>query len=357
MKKVFMMVVVFVLMASLFGGCTSNQDSQASESTVDESTETEVSTDTAEEDLVEPEADKIVIGVSMDTVDHPFWQADIAGMQAKADELGVELDIQVAQGDANVQNKQIDDMLANGVAAIICAAKDSQAIMQAVKKCNEKNVPFIFNDRAVASTDEATVAYGVGTDNYILAKTGWEWMVEYARENGLTLKVLELVGDLADNNVVDRSNGFKDVMEANSDVVELVKEVPTEWNLDKSLAGTTNALQSNPEINCIYMHSDYLLEPTIQALKQADKYFKIDEPGHIIIMPFGGSKNSLDGIRDGFIEMCFGMNIYGTGEQCVQGAFDIINGKTFDSPLGDPGFIIDQSNIDQYGKTAYGNWE
>ena len=154
----------------------------------------------------------IVIGVTMDTVDHPFWQADIAGMEDTAKELGVTLDIQVAQGDANVQNKQIEDML---------------------------------------------------------AKAGWEWMAKYARLKGLKLKVLELVGDLADNYVLDRSKGFKEVMNANKDIVELVTSVPTEWNLDKSLAGTTNALQANKEINAIYMHSDYLLEPTVQALMQA----------------------------------------------------------------------------------------
>lgn len=353
MKKILALVLTLLMSVSLCVACTNSSTSTTTANTTASTTGATTVPTTSETTA----AEKIVIGVSMDTVDHPFWQADIAGMESKAKELGVELDVQVAQGDANVQNKQIEDMLAKGVSAIICAAKDSKAIMQAVKKCNEKNVPFIFNDRAVASAEGAKVAYGVGTDNYLLAKAGWEWMAAYAKKNGLKLKVLELVGDLADNNVLDRSKGFKEVLDANPDIIELVKQVPTEWNLDKSLAGTTNALQANKEINCIYMHSDYLLEPTISALKQANKYFKIGEPGHIIVMPFGGSKNTLDGIRDGFFEMCFGMNIFGTGEQCVQGAVDLINGKTFDKPFGDPGFIIDQTNIDKFGKTAYGNWE
>jgi ABC-type sugar transport system substrate-binding protein len=156
---------------------------------------------------------------------------------------------------------------------------------------------------------------------------------------------------------LDRSKGFKEVMAANKDIIELVASVPTEWNLDKALAGATNALQANKELNCIYMHSDYLLEPTVQSLKQANKYFKIGEPGHVIVMPFGGSKNSLDGIRTGYYEMCFGMNIYGTGEQCVQAAYDFAKGKPLGKPLGDPGFIIDASNIAKQGATAYGNWE
>jgi ABC-type sugar transport system substrate-binding protein len=306
----------------------------------------------------EKKSGKVVIGVSLDTVDHPFWQADVAGMKDKAKELGVELDIQVAQGDANVQNKHIEDMLAKGVSAVICAAKDSKAILQAVKKCNDKKVPFIFNDRAVFSTADAKVDWGAGTDNYLLAKAGWEWMAKYAKQKGLKLKVLELVGDLADNNVLDRSKGFKEVMGANPDIIQLVSSVPTEWNLDKALAGATNALQADADINCIYMHSDYLLEPTVQALKQANKYFKIGEAGHVVVMPFGGSKNSLDGVRGGWYEMCFGMNIYGTGQQCVEAAYNFVaKGKAFGKPMGDPGFVIDGTNIAKLGQTAYGNWE
>jgi ABC-type sugar transport system substrate-binding protein len=146
-------------------------------------------------------------------------------------------------------------------------------------------------------------------------------------------------------------------MEANKDIVTLVASVPTEWNLDKSLAGTTNALQANPDINAIYMHSDYLLEPTVQALKQANKYFKVGEKGHVIVMPFGGSKNSLDGVRGNWYEMCFGMNIYGEGQLCVQAAVDYANGKAFGKPAGDPGFIIDATNVAKLGETAYGHWE
>ena len=233
MKRVFVTFVVVVIVFAVMVGCTSTGQPTGSSDSGTSANTPAASEPTTGESSTGP----IVIGVSMDTVDHPFWQADVAGMEAKAEELGVTLDLQVAQGDAAVQNQQIDDMLAKGVAAIICAPKDSKAILPAITKCNEKNVPFIYNDRSIDNTDTATVAYGCGTDNYALAKSGWEWMVQYVKDNDIgVLNVLELSGDLADNNVLDRTQGFKDVMDANPDIVNLVQTVPTEWDMDKSLA-------------------------------------------------------------------------------------------------------------------------
>ena len=53
-------------------------------------------------------------------------------------------------------------------------------------------------------------------------------------------------------------------------------------------------------------------------------------------MPFGGSKNPLDGVR---------------------AAFDFAKGKALGKPMGDPGFVIDASNVSKLGETAYGHWQ
>ena len=112
-------------------------------------------------------------------------------------------------------------------------------------------------------------AWGIATDNYALTVNGWKWMADHARQKKMKLKVLELVGSLTDENVLRRTDGFKEVMKANSDIIELVQQVPTEWNLEKALAGTTNALQAHPEINVVFMHSDYLLGAVVSSLRQA----------------------------------------------------------------------------------------
>ena len=303
-----------------------------------------------------PKGGKVTIGVSLDNLNDPFWLGIKKGIDDAGKNLGVDLVIRTAEGDAVKQNSQIDDMIAQGVSGIVCVYVDFKAILQAVKACNKAGIPFVYCDRTLASTADAKVAWGIATDNYALTVNGWKWLADYARKNKMKLKVLELVGSLTDENVLRRTDGFKEVMKANSDIVQLVQQVPTEWNLEKALAGATNALQAHPEINVIFMHSDYLLGATISALRQAGRYTKIGEKGHVIVMPYSGNKASIEAMKAGYVEMCFGMDVYKEGYDSVKAAVELSQGKTYGAPVNDAGFILTQENLAQTSKRAYGSF-
>ena len=299
---------------------------------------------------------KVTIGVSLDNLNDPFWLGIKKGIDDAGKSLGVDLVIRTAEGDAVKQNSQIDDMIAQGVSGIVCVYVDFKAILQAVKACNKAGIPFVYCDRTLASTADAKVAWGIATDNYALTVNGWKWLADYARKNKMKLNVLELVGSLTDENVLRRTDGFKEVMKANSDIIQLVQQVPTEWNLEKALAGATNALQAHPEINTIFMHSDYLLGATISALRQAGRYTKIGEKGHVIVMPYSGNKASIEAMKSGYVEMCFGMDVYKEGYDSVKAAVELSQGKTYGAPVSDAGFILTQENLNQTSKRAYGTF-
>jgi ABC-type sugar transport system substrate-binding protein len=298
----------------------------------------------------------MTIGVALDNLNDPFWLGIKKGVEDAGKDLGVDLVIRTAEADAVKQNSQIDDMIAQGVDGIACVYVDSKSILQAIKACNAAGIPFVYCDRTVASTADAKVGWGIATDNYALTVNGWKWMADYARENKMQLKVLELVGSLSDENVLRRTDGFEKVMADNSDIIERVQQVPTEWNLEKALAGATNALQANPEINCIFMHSDYLLGATISALRQAGRYKKIGEEGHVAVMPYSGNEASLNAMREGYVEMCFGMDVYKTGYDAVKAAVELAQGKSYGEPVSDAGFIITQDNFAETSKRAYGSF-
>jgi ABC-type sugar transport system substrate-binding protein len=306
-------------------------------------------------------AEKISIGVAMDNLDDPFWMGVKKGIDAAVKELGdkIEVSIQVCLGDANVQHKQIEDMVTAGADAIACIYVDSETIRQSVELCNEKNIPFVYLDRTLESDDEITVSWGFATDNYALTVAGWEYMADYARKNGIKWKVLELVGSLTDQNVLFRTEGFEKVMADNPDIIERIQSVPTEWNLEKALAGCTNALQASPDINCIFMHSDYLLAPTIQALEAASRWVEIGKPGHVAVMPYSGAALSIQAMKDKKVEMCFGMDTFGAGYEGVIAAYKFaagIDDPKYKAFVNDPGFVITQENFAQTAPRAYG-WE
>jgi len=303
----------------------------------------------------------IKIGVSMDNLDDPFWVGIKTGLDAATKELGnkVQVDFQICQGDANKQNQQIQNMITSGDQAIACVYVDNVAIKQAVKLCNAKNIPFVYIDRTLDSSADAKVAWGIATDNYALTVNGWNYMADYAKKNNIKWKVLELVGSLTDDNVLKRTNGFKDVMAKNTDIISLVQSVPTDYNLEKVLAGVTNALQANPDINCIFMHSDMMISATIQALQSANRYAPIGQQGHIALMPFSGNAASVDAMQNKYAEMCFGMDVYKEGHDGLMAAYDLATGNNtskYSQPVNDPGFIVTQDNLSQMLSRMYGSF-
>ena len=65
-------------------------------------------------------------------------------------------------------------------------------------------------------------------------------------------KCIELQGSLTDAHAVNRSNAWNEV-DAQSDAYETVVQVPTEWDATLFLSGTANALQANPDANCMFL--------------------------------------------------------------------------------------------------------
>ena len=359
MKKILSFILVLAMVGTMLSGCAATSQPAASSAAAPAASSaaapaaSSAAAPVASSAAAAP-AEKQVIGVSADDYSSAFWQACINGAVDKAKALGYEVDVQVCAGDPSLQNKQIEDMLARGDKAILCAPNDSKTIIQAVKKCNAANVPFIYIDRTVESTADAKVAFGAGTDNTALAQAAMEWMGDYAKKNNLKLKVCELTGYLGDPNSVARSQGVKNAIGKYSDVMELVKQVPTENDIEKTLKGTVNALQENKDINCIFMVADYFLDATLSALKQTSKLYKTGDPNHVYIVTYDGAKVSLVNIKDGYIDACGVQDCSGNGALCAEAADKILKGQDPGAVVKNPGFVLTAENYDQMAQKAFG---
>jgi len=344
------LIVVLLILSMGLVACAPAEVADEPAEAADEPAEAAEEPAEAAEETAEESAEKITIGISMDLMDSPYWEVLT---QTIADTIGDkgETIILVAQSDVKAQNDQIASFISQGVDAIICVPRDGKALSESIKKCNEAGIPFIFADRPIESTENAKVDYGVATNNFELAKLGTQWMVDYAKKNDIHLNVLVFVGGLTDNNAIERDRGFMEILEANPDVVTIVQKVPTEWQPEKALAGTVNALQANEEINCIFTPSDYLLPAITSGLQQADRYVPLGEEGHIMIATFDGDAVGMEAIRDGYalVDMC--QPVFQAGQLAAEAAMKLIAGEEMDKEFHlDPGFLV---TIDNFEETAY----
>ena len=162
------------------------------------------------------------------------------------------------------------------------------------------------------------------------------------------------MGDLGDNNAVQRRDGALDILDKNKDIVDVVSRVATEWNADKTFAGLTNAIQANPDINMLISPSDS--EDTIieQVLKTAGKWHKTGEDGHVLFAGFDGDQNGYKLLSTKYMDVNGVQNLFFEVD-LAYGAFkDIWAGKQADKMLIDPGFAISQATLDSKRDDMWG---
>ena len=296
---------------------------------------------------------KLKIGVSMDSLEAAFWVANEKAMKAEAAKLGVEYVLVIAEGDANKQNQQVENLIAQGAKAIVIAPKDGAAIVAAVKKAKSAGVPVVMNNRPVQG--EVKPDLQVLSDNYTMAKQALQWFVDKAKAQKKSYNALLLIGDLADENAIERKKGHTEIIDANKDVIRVVAEVPSQWRHEVALAGMQNAFQAHPEIDLIITPSDFLFPPLRTVLEQLGRWKKIGEQGHVAVVSFDGDENGMKYMREGYDWVDAAQAADKTGELCIQWAVKLANGQKPPNPvLRDPGVIVTVDNLKTVGPTIWG---
>lgn len=104
------------------------------------------------------------IGVAMPTQTSERWIADGDAVKSGLEEAGFEVDLQFAGDDIPTQSQQIDNMITNGVKALIIAAIDGTALSSQLEAAAAAGIPVISYDRLIR--DSENVDFYVTFDNY-----------------------------------------------------------------------------------------------------------------------------------------------------------------------------------------------
>jgi ABC-type sugar transport system substrate-binding protein len=291
--------------------------------------------------------DKLTIGVSFDLL-NDIRNAELAAIKAAAKSHGDKVEFVSADQDAQKQASQIQDLIqSKSVDAVIVIAVNSDQIASSIALAKSKSVPFIAVDRTVA--DSGDVAFQV-TGN--AAEDGKLAAKEVLAASG-DHKVIQLVGALTDQNAVGRRDGFTAGIKAGGSSV--IAEVPTDWDPAKALDGTSNALQANPDINSIFIPSDYLLPSVISALKAAGRLAPVGDPKHVFIVTIDGDPNGCQAIKDKNMDSDVVTPIGQFGNQAVDAAHVAHSGKS-PSPAKAlvAGVVLNQANFSATSADVWG---
>lgn len=257
------------------------------------------------------------IGLSISTLNNPFFVALKDGAEEQATELDATLTVADAQNDAAKQVSDVEDMIQKGMDLILINPTDSEAVGAAVQSANDAGIPVITVDRNAESGD---VVAHVASDNVAGGKLAGEYMVELVGEGG---KVVELEGIPGASATRDRGQGFNEAIDGKLDVVA---KQSANFDRAQGLTVMENILQDNKDIVAVFAHNDEMALGAVQALNSAGLK-------DVKVIGFDATDDAVKAVEDGTMAATVAQKPTEIGKLGVQAAVDHLKGETVEENI------------------------
>lgn len=284
--------------------------------------------------------DQINVAYSIPGLTGPIWNAAREGFLEQTEELGWEGTVIDPNDSLEQQISLLDNQLNNNLDGLVITPIDGQAVGPTLDRFAEQGVPVVAIDRQVVGDVITTVE----ADNF---QVGLDMGQAYIDSlNGADGEVLIVGGPLSSSATVLRTDGFKKALEGHENVT-IVGESATEFENELALSAVSNYLQSNPNINGIFICTDTLLPAVITALDEADKLYKVGEEDHVYVYSVDGDSFGLEQVVNGNIDATYGLDPYSWASEAVKALEAHINGETVEESILVGGNIVTSENYEE----------
>lgn len=208
----------------------------------------------------------VVIGFSMDTVKEERWQRDKDLVERRAKELGMQVSVQVANGDDSLQVKQAENLLTQGVDVLIVAPHNGEIAASIVEAAHRQGVPVISYDRLIKNSDvDLYVSHQVVKIGEMQAK----YLLDHVNKKPANFVIVG--GSPTDNNALLLHQGQMNILKPavdRGDVKIVTDQYAKEWQASAALNIVENALtQANNQVDAVVASNDGTARGAVQALE------------------------------------------------------------------------------------------
>lgn len=282
-----------------------------------------------------PAGDKqLKVGLSMNTLNNPFFVAVKEGAEAQAKELGYNLVVTDAQNNPGQQMADVENLLQQNLDVLIIDPTDSDAIVEAVKKANDAKVPVFTIDRQANGGEVIT---HIGFDAIKSGNIAGDYIAKALNGKG---KVVEIQGIMGTNVARDRSKGFNEAIAKNPDI-KIIAQQAADFDRGKAMSVMENILQANPEIDAVYAANDEMALGALAAIEAAGRLDEITLIGCDAVDP------ALEALRAGKLEATIAEPPFFLGKEAVLTAQKISKGESVEKSVILESTLVTKENVDQ----------
>jgi ABC-type sugar transport system substrate-binding protein len=291
------------------------------------------------------ESSKVTICFAFQDLETEYWVAAHKAITETLKARNIKVLQRNAHQDANRQLEQIRDAIAQDVDGIIMIPQDGESAVTIIGEANKASIPIGVFNRPPA--DKSNPAIVVVADNARIAEEAVAYMARAARKLNHQMTPLILVGDLGDQNSIERKNGFYNAVNANPNLFKKPIEVPTKWDAATTLANLEAALQVEPAVDFIFTSSDFLYPQIKAVLEPLGKWKPIGDADHVILGGVDGDSTAYRLMQEGYVDATGVQDLFFEADAIMDALLEAIQkGQTKpDKWIQDPGFALKQENM------------
>ncbi|MFH8871752.1 ABC transporter permease/substrate-binding protein [Streptomyces griseus] len=271
------------------------------------------------------------VGMSLSTLNNPFFVQMKEGAQAEAEKAGVDLTVTDAQNDASQQANQLQNFTSSGVSSIIVNPVDSDAVGPGVRSANKADIPVIAADRGVNKADTATL---VASDNVAGGKLAADALADKLGGKG---SIVILQGTAGTSASRERGAGFAEGLKAYPDIKVVAKQ-PADFDRTKGLDVMTNLIQSHPGVTGVFAENDEMALGAAKALGAK-------AGSSVSVVGFDGTPDGLKAVEAGTLYASVAQQPAELGKIAVQNAVKAAKDEKVESTVKVPVKVVTRENV------------
>ncbi|MCV0427703.1 MAG: ABC transporter substrate-binding protein [Roseibium sp.] len=279
------------------------------------------------------------IAVIVKTTNSNFWQNVNKGASAAIE--GQEGHTMTFNGPASEsaiadQVSLVENAVNRGVAGIVLAPSDPEALVPAVKKAFEAQIPVVIIDSGLADHGKEYYQAFLSTDNCAAGQLVAEKMMSEVGTSG-KVAVMSYVAGVGSE--VGRVGCFVERINEKSDI-EIVGPFYSQSQMATALNQTTDILAANEDLVGIFGANEPTAIGMGRAIVQAGK------AGSLTALGFDGNADLQDFVRDGTLAGTAVQGSFQMGEKGVEAIMKLLNGETVPNFIDTGVVLATKDNID-----------
>ncbi|MFO8068738.1 MAG: D-ribose ABC transporter substrate-binding protein [Alkalibacterium sp.] len=277
--------------------------------------------DSGEEGIESVERDEMVVGLSLSTLNNPFFVSLQEGVVNTAEAEGTDVRTVDAQDDTAKQLNDVNDLIQQGVDILLINPVDSAAIEPAIDSANNAGIPVITIDRSSEGGEVVTL---VASNNVEGGEMAAQHIIDLVGEGAATVQLEGVPGASATR---ERGEGFMNVAEDGLDVVD---SQTANFNRSEGLTVMENMLQSNSDVEAIFAQNDEMALGAIEAIEAAGL------AEDIVVIGFDGNDDALVAVEEGRMDATIAQQPDEMGRIAMETAYEYFEGEEIDEYIASP---------------------